>query len=212
MHHLNPSPFNNHRRSVHKALSTPCFLLPSLPWRSSGEKVPPPLPPCISPPRANTRGRTLRCRAVIIFPGEPKGHCDGRELEWNPSVPSPFIQSRPSHQEDPHLAVALLCHRLHKKGADDSDEESVFQIVRKPCGQTAIILRFHFVQQNDSAPTLLPKGSGRFCPPHHGVHVQCLNSRMDRPHCCFPRAAMCDFVAHYSFACTHSDMTPSELK
>lgn len=130
-HHLNLNPFNNHRHSVHKAHSTPCFLLLSLPWRSSNAMVPP--PPCISLPwtHAHTNAHTNAHTALPLsdyFPWEPKGHCDDHELEWNPSVPSPFIQSPPLPRK---THIALVVSQVEQKAADDGGG-SVF-ILRGGC-------------------------------------------------------------------------------
>lgn len=144
-HHLNLNPFNNHRRSVHKAHSTPCFLLLSLPWRSSNEMVP---PPCISLPR--THAHTNAHTALPLrdyFPWEPKGHCDDHELEWNPSVPSPFIQSPPPPRKTRITRASPRCVPSRTKGRWWRRRERI-RIAWRLWGETAIIWWFHFLQQS----------------------------------------------------------------
>lgn len=149
-HHLNLNPFNNRRRSVHKARSTPCFLLLSLPWRSSNEMVPPP-PAFRCRGHTHAQAHTLRCLSVIIFPREPKGHCDDHELEWNPSVPSPFIQSPPPPRKT-HInpRVALLCPKSHKR-APMTAEGTCSRCVEAARGNgNHLMIPFSSTKQNDS--------------------------------------------------------------
>lgn len=192
-HRLNLNPFNNHRRSVHKARSTPCFLLLSLPWRSSHDMVP---PPCISLPwtHAHTNAHTA-LPLSDYFPWEPKGHCDDHELEWNPSVPSPFIQSPPRR---------LVVSQVAQKGADDGGG-SVF-ILRGGCAgkpqSSDDSIFFNKAKWFGADGTAVR--SGHFCLPSHGdpgVHVWIVSrSSTQLPP---PRPAMSNFVAHYPIIQTH---------
>lgn len=145
-HHLNLNPFNNHRRSVHKARSTPCFLLLSLPWRSSNEMVP---PPCISLPWTHAHANAHTALPLRdYFPWEPKGHCDDHELlEWNPSVPSPFIQSPPPPRKTRITRASPCCVPSRTKGRWWRRRERI-RIAWRLWGETAIIWWFHFLQQS----------------------------------------------------------------
>lgn len=89
-----------------RSQSAPCSLFPSLPWKSSGEAVP---PPC-----TNTRAHGVLLLRDYI-PREPKGHCDDHELEWNPSVPSrSFNHGRLLEGPTSH-ASSCLCPQRHKR-------------------------------------------------------------------------------------------------
>lgn len=146
-HRLNLNPFNNHRRSVHKARSTPCFLLLSLPWRSSHDMVP---PPCISLPwtHAHTNAHTA-LPLSDYFPWEPKGHCDDHELEWNPSVPSPSSN---------HRRVASLCPKSHKRALMTAEGVYSYCVEAVRANRNHLMIPFSSTKQNDSVLTVLPSG------------------------------------------------------
>lgn len=144
-HHLNLNPFNNHRRSVHKALSTPCFLLLPLPWRSSDEMVP---PSCISLPCTKAGARTLCCRSVIILPGSQK--VTVTTMNWSGTHQSHRHSSNHGRLlGKTHITrVALLCPQPHKKAADDGGA-SVFRLSGSCAGKLQSSYDSIFVQEND---------------------------------------------------------------
>lgn len=203
--------------TAHKALSAPCFLLLSLPWRSSGEMVP---PLCISLPCAKPRAHMPCCCYVIIFPGSQKVTL--ATINWSGSHQSRrrlFNQSR-LHGGPTSHASPFLCPQPHTECGLMTTERAYLD-----CTEAMRANCKHLTSPHSSTMWLsnaADKRSARCCsPPHRRPWGSCFNSLKGRPNNCPPRPAASNFVAHCTFYMhagvyesmwTHSDMTSGELK
>lgn len=118
-HHLHLNPFNNHRRSAHKALSTPCFLLPPLPWRSNYDTVPTPLH--FTSVHKDVRPHTHCVAAPWLF---SQGVQRSLWRPWTGVEPISGVAIHPItaglFRQDPHRARRLVVSPAAQRAADDS--------------------------------------------------------------------------------------------